>query len=240
MNLKNNQETPITINIGNARVTQEKDAKLLGMTFDDSLQWKSHLYGKGGLISSLNSRMFMIRRLKNFLNHTALLKIVDGLFTSKLRYGLQLMGKVRKSEDDPKNAELQAIQKIQNKLARLMNNAKISDRISSSTLLQNLGMLSVNQLNAQIKLSEMWKATNLPNYPTKFTSQDSVQGYTSCSTRACSNGRLMEEGKKTLTLKTFKSDASRLWNSAPMEIKACSTLASAKKEIKKFVKLLPV
>ena len=208
------------------------------MTFDDSLQWKSHLYGKGGLISSLNSRLFMIRRLKNFLNHTALLKIIDGLFTSKLRYGLQLMGKVRKSEDDPKNAELQAIQKIQNKLARMMNNCKITDRISSATLLQQLGMLSVNQLNAQIKLSEMWKAANLPNYPTKFKSQESVQGYT--STRACTNGRLLEEGQKPLTLKTFKSDASRLWNNAPVEIKACSTLASAKREIKKFVKLLPV
>ena len=44
--------------------------------------------------------------------------------------------------------------KSQNKLAR----ARIKDKISSKTLLNNLNMMSVNQLNALIKLLEIWKA----------------------------------------------------------------------------------
>ena len=51
-----------------------------------------------------------------------------------------------------------AIQKTQNKLTRFLNNAKISDKISTKTLLKNINGLSVNQLNAQIKLTELWKS----------------------------------------------------------------------------------
>ena len=148
------------------------------------------------------------------------------------------MGKVRRTEEDPKNAELMAIQKVQNKLIRLLNNTKISDRVSSAELLEQLGMLSVNQINAQIKLGEMWKATHLETYPTKFTRQDEFQTYQ--GTRACSEGKLVEEGTKSLSLKTFKGDASRLWNSAPDEIKKCVTMHSAKNAIKKFIKTLPI
>ena len=32
-------------------------------------------------------------------------------------------------------------------------------------MLERQKMLSVNQLQAQIKLTEMWKASNLPTYP---------------------------------------------------------------------------
>ena len=39
------------------------------------------------------------------------------------------------------------------------------------------------------------------------------------NTRACSNGRLIEIGKKTLTTKTCVCGAIRLWNSASAEIK---------------------
>ena len=208
LNTKNRTENTgeITIKIGNETVTQETHAKLLGMTFEDSQQWKTHIHNKGGLITALNSRLFLIRRLKNYLNSDALLKIVDGLFTSKIRYGLQLMGKVRRTEEDPKNAELMAIQKVQNKLLRLLTNTKISDRVSNAELLERVGMLSVNQINAQIKLGELWKATHYETYPTKFTRQNELQTYQ--STRACAEGKLVEEGSKTASLKTFKGDAS--------------------------------
>ena len=34
----------------------------------------------------------------------------------------------------------------------------------TSTLLKNVNMLSINQMNALIELLEMWKSTNLVNY----------------------------------------------------------------------------
>ena len=79
--------------------------------------------GAGGMISSLNKRLLAIRRLKNHLNPKSLLKIIDGLFTSKLKYGIQLLGKVRRSESDPLISDIGTIQKVQNKLLRMMTGA---------------------------------------------------------------------------------------------------------------------
>ena len=65
------------------------------------------------------------------------------------------------------NADLAAIQKVQNKLLRIVNNCKISDKISANSV------LSINKLNSQIKLTEMWKANNKANYPLLLPKQAS-------------------------------------------------------------------
>ena len=59
-------------------------------------------------------------------------------------------------------------------------------------------------------------------------------------TRACSNGKLVEKGKSTLSQATFLNDACKIWNSAPDVIKNCQTIWSAKNQIKKLVITLPV
>ena len=61
------------------------------------------IYGTGRMLASLNQRLFFIRRLKNHVGSAAILKICNGLFISKLRYGLQLLGSVRMQESDPLN-----------------------------------------------------------------------------------------------------------------------------------------
>ena len=55
------------------------------------------------------------------------------------------------------------LQKSQNKLLRFLNNSRISDKISTKFMLEKHNMLAVNQINAQIKLTEMWKALNDPD-----------------------------------------------------------------------------
>ena len=56
---------------------------LLGITFGDNLKWKSQIYDKGGVIPSLNQRLFMIKRLKNSLNQEGLKKIEYIIFNSE-------------------------------------------------------------------------------------------------------------------------------------------------------------
>ena len=74
--------------------------------------------------------------------------------------------------------------------------------VSTKSLLEKSNLLSVNQTNAQIKLLEMWKATTIQDYPieVKKTKYDE----NSTTTRACTNGKLIEPGKKPITLKGFK------------------------------------
>ena len=58
------------------------------MTFNEKQNWKTHISGKGGVMSALNCRLFAIKSLKSHINKQSLLKVVDGLFTSKLNYCL--------------------------------------------------------------------------------------------------------------------------------------------------------
>ena len=114
--------------------------------------------------------------------------MVDGIFTSKIRYGLQLLGKVRLNAQDPVCADLREIQLIQNKLLRTLNGTKIKDKVSTVSLLTKFAMLSVNQLNAQIKLLEMWKVVYVDDYPLIIKQQKIPE--TGMSTRASQKGRL--------------------------------------------------
>ena len=239
LNLKKEEaHIPIKLKIGNDYVMQEKSAKLLGITFDENQKWQTHINEKGGLISTLNQRLFMIRRLKNVVKSEALMKISDSLFTSKIRYGIQLFGCVRLNDSDPTNGLIDDIQLIQNKLVRLLNGKRIKDRISTKILLSKVGMLSVNQLNAQIKLLDIWKAINVKDYPYKPMYIEREEAIV--QTRACSAKILKEVARSNLSKGTFRNDALRIWNLAPSTIRDCKTLYAVKKVIKIYVTSLPI
>jgi hypothetical protein len=45
------------IMICNSEVTESTSFKLLGMIIENDIKWKGHIYGKGGVLSSLNQRL---------------------------------------------------------------------------------------------------------------------------------------------------------------------------------------
>ena len=59
---KSREEQVRKIMICNSEVTESTSSKLLGMVIDNDLKWKGHIYEKGGVLSSLNQRLFTIRR----------------------------------------------------------------------------------------------------------------------------------------------------------------------------------
>ena len=84
----------------------------------------------------------------------------------------------------------------------------------------------------------LWKSLNIDNYPWKINRQkDHVYGV---NTRGNSAERPIEIGKTPIVQKTCASDAIHLWNSSPKSVTESVSLYQVKKEIKKFVKLLPI
>ena len=130
------------------------------------------------------------------------------------------------------------LQISQNKMLRLLNNSRISNKISTASLLLKFNMLSVNQINAQIKLSEMWKAVKDGDHPFNLVKKES--GPNVRSMRSITNEVLPMQSFSELSKKTFINDGIKAWNKAPAKIKDCITYASAKNEIKKFVKTIPI
>ena len=81
LNYKN--KDPVEIWVGETKIKQGCESKLLGIKIEDSQQWNNQIKGKGGIISSLNQRLYFIRRLKRQLNQDKISKVVDSI-----RYGV--------------------------------------------------------------------------------------------------------------------------------------------------------
>ena len=130
------------------------------------------------------------------------------------------------------------LQLSQNKMLRLLNGTRISDKISTLSLLLKFNMLSVNQINAQIKLSEIWKAVKDEDHPFNIVKRE--LGPNERAMRSISNEVLPTQSFSELSKQTFINDGIKAWNFAPLKIKSCNSYASAKNEIKKCDKSIPI
>merc|ERR1712240_379467 len=70
---------------------ESKSEKLLGVVVNRIGTWRSHFYGDDeneGLLSQLSKRVGILRRLRIHLKDTKFRIIANGLFYSKLIYGM--------------------------------------------------------------------------------------------------------------------------------------------------------
>ena len=232
---KEESKIPITIKIGNSEVSQESKTKLLGVILDDDQKWTSHI---SKLIPTLNSRLFLIKRLSNYISKNRLKKIADSLYTSKIRYGIELLGNVRMKNDDPTQKLLGSIQVAQNKLARFLNGNTLMDKINTTEIFKQIKIPSVNQINAQTKVIQVWKSQHSSSFPIQWQRRN--EAIQDRRTRSSQANKLTELTGGLVFSSSFISDAARIWNLAPEEVKSSKSLYSAKKRIQKFSLTLPL
>ena len=60
-------QNPVQVKIGDAVIENQTSAKLLGMRFEKNMSWQEHIHENSGILTSLNQRLFLIRRLSNQL-----------------------------------------------------------------------------------------------------------------------------------------------------------------------------
>ena len=101
-------------------------------------------------------------------------------------------------------------------------------------------MLSVNQTAAQIKLTEAWKASQDPDYPVRLMENRKTENGENREVRTNTRREMQEGGRLKIIRESFCRDTGRLWNRAPKEIKQSISIQTAKKEIKKYCKTLPI
>ena len=217
--------------VDNTSVPRSSKSKLLGVIIDDKQKWKEQLTD---LTNQLNNRTFAIRRIANQLPKKEVLKVVQCIWMSKLRYGLQLCNQVRLKPEDPSNSLLDAVQVAQNKMLRMLDRVSLREHVTSLSLLKKYNLPSVNQLAAQIKLTECWKIDNIKHYPLKLENNNPNKVESDRVIRPSSVKKWKDEAKTAAAKLSFSRDAAKLWNSAPEAIKRASTLNIAKIEIKKY------
>ena len=232
------EANPLSIKVGTTIIKNSKSTRLLGVTIDEQQNWNEQFHGKGGLIPSLNKRLFSIRRVASQIPFKHRKKLVNSLWMSKLRYGLQLYSVVRMTDNDPKTNNMKVTQIAQNKMLRLLDGSAIKDRRRVGDMLAKTGLPSVNQLAAMVKLTEVWKSENMDNYPIKLVK--STETMSNREVRHGTRRQFVECAKKRVSKASFVFDAAKLWNQAPQAIKDCKTLRSAKNAIKSYCKTLPI
>ena len=90
--IENRNITP-KINLGDEIIKESSSEKVLGVTVNNIITWSNHLYGdheNEGLIPGLSKRLGMLIKLRKFMTNQKFSKIVEGIFTSKLIYGMNL------------------------------------------------------------------------------------------------------------------------------------------------------
>ena len=192
------------------------------------------------LKSALNRRLFVIRRIKRQIPSDKLMTIVHSLWVSKMRYGLQLCTKVNTNADASRSGPMKALQLTQNRMLRAINGSRTRDRISTESLLKKFGLLSVNQLSAQIKLTEVWKSINVRDYPLTLDPYTNPDRTVAIDLRPQTNRTFDDSAKLKISSQSFCIDAAKLWNGAPPSIKTATSLTEAKTLILNFVKSLPI
>ena len=169
----------VQITVNNSVVTDSENEKVLGLVLNNSLKWSSYLYGdvnSAGLVSQLNQRVGILSKLSRLLPQDKFSLICNGLFTSKLIYGLQVFSNVwniQNLDQESRNypafgkKDLNCLQVLQNKVFRLKTG--LPPHTPTSQLLESTQELSVHQLTAYLSLVTAQKAITVgkPSYLAK-------------------------------------------------------------------------
>ena len=208
------------IRIGDSNIAPVRQVRNLGVIMDDSLTLTSHVS------STVKSASFQIRNLgqiRKFLTPQATEQLVHAFITSRLDMGNSLLFNLPKEQ-------IHRLQLKQNMAARLITRTKPSAHITP--ILSDLHWVPVH-LRIEFKILLLtYRAINgqAPTYITEL-----VVPYTSSrSGLRSADKHLLTEPKTSRSWgdRAFSVSAPRLWNSLPIQIRSCSSLASFKSMLK--------
>ena len=224
----------LTFNIGDAKIEESADEKLLGVWVSNDLKWSKHIEK---LQSKLRSRLYSLRKMEQQVPKSLLKDIADSIFGSILRYALGLFCPIRIKSNDPNPASLRGIKVIYNDLLRLLCNSRRENRKPTKEMLDHVGWLSLNQMSCEIRLIEVWKSLNIDNY---CLSELFEKVKSNRATRTQNKIRLKTGFSSRLRESSFQYPSVQVWNAAPSSVTNATSESQARKAIREFVKTLPI
>lgn len=224
----------VGVKVGSVMVEESEHQKLLGITLSNNFSWSKHI---SELVTGLNNRIFMLKRLTYHLPAKNLTGVVHGLILSKIRYGLPIYGQIRLSGNDPKSSELRPVEVALNSTMRTLTGNKIKDKKSIQSLHEITSLPSLNQMTGMAILQEVWKIQNgdsvaLNNLMHPINHK--------VSTRSRERGDLQTLGKSKVARKGFPYQGAKLWNECTPTIKNATSLKNAQTHIRRWVTTLPL
>ena len=120
----------------------------------------------------------------------------------------------------------------------MLDRVTLKDHVTAESLLLKYNLPSVNQLAAEIKLTETWKSINIQNYPFKLESNNHGRNDGERNIRSTTTKEWKDISKTKAASISMSRDSAKLWNSAPANITYAPNLYCAKKQIKIYCRTL--
>ena len=194
--------------------SKDKVEILLGCQIEPGLKWHKQV---DELLGKLRKRLTGLAHLKNIIPFHLRKTITEGMFTSVLAYCLPVFGGCDKEE-------LQALQVMQNKAARLVTHFPL--RAPRKEMLAQLGWLSVNQLIFYHSALSTYRIrqSREPEYLTSLLGRDGRTGKI-----VVSNTNL------TLVKKSYCYRGAAQWNTIPENIRSVRKISQFKLQLRKWI-----
>ena len=236
----------LSVDVCGEKKNESISEKLLGITVNNQATWKNHYYGdeeNQGMMKQLSKRIGMLKQIRRYISDQRFKLILNGLFTSKLIYGITVWGAVwgipgdmdvenRRSISTTKE-DMRKLQVLQNKALRLYLRKPYDTPTSTLLLLGN--QLSVHQLVAYHSAVQVFKIkeSQKPSYHYErlFSRSQSTRSLTSITDANRIDYEL------ALARNSFFYQASRIWNSLPQSIKLSKNVNIFKSSCKTWVKM---
>ena len=218
----NKPDIHFRIEIDDKHIEKAEVTKFLGILIDNNLSWKAHTHHIAKIVSKYNG---IIRKVRPFLNKDSFHTLYNTLVLPYLSYCTIVWG--------DNNSNLDSLFITQKKIIRTCTN---SVRLEHTTLLfLSLKKLKIRNIYTQQLAVHMYRyhhdllPPGLPN--NNFTVQSNFHNY---NTRQARDLHIDPTNTK-LAENTNKTQGPKIWNSINNIIKNCSSLASFKKSLKKFI-----
>ena len=195
--------------------SEEKVETLLGIQVEPGLKWHKQVQF---LQNKLKSRITGLTNLSNALPYGLMKRVTEGIFTSVLVYCLPVFGGCDKYE-------LESLQILQNKAARLVTNCHIRTR--RKELFAQLDWLTVNQLVFYHSALTTYRirASSEPEYLSNIMSRDNRGGRI-----------IIPNTRLSLAMKSYCYRGATQWNSLPHSIRSIQKIGLFKSEVKTWIK----
>ena len=217
------------IEVDGHEITESKQQEFLGVTLNKQLNWTSHLQK---LESELRSRVGVLRRLATQVDKETSIQLLQPLFTSKLRYAIDLTTDATLYNDNgDQELAIRKLQVLLNHAMRAVLGKPAGDRSKAEDLLRECRHPSVSRISLQAAAMMAWRL---------FSESGDLRGLTEGrldkvgdreGLRSRSAGQLYTQKVQGTCL----TRSVKIWNLLPDEMKTASNKAAARKALDKNI-----
>ncbi len=211
-----------SVHMGNNLISNVESCKNLGVIFDESLSWKSHI---NSLISKSYYKLKGLYQFKNFLSVPTKLKLCDSLILSNFNYCDILFGNINVSFQNK-------IQKMQNSCLRFCFSLKKHDHITSYLKLSNW----LNMHNRRISHSLIMIYKIIHNLAPSYLAEIINRSHIEHRFQTRSHDFLpIPHYHRSIKQQSFFVKAISIYNQLPVHIKTSPSVSAFKHRIKFFL-----